>query len=557
MRKSTLFSLFLSFCLTPAVWAVSTIEILVTNADAYNADGTTVLGTFDTFGFSSANASGDIVFIGKMNLSAPDVTTQNDEGVWVKYDGDPKAYLVVREGDAEAAGRLFSRATRSPIINDAGKILIQCTLRGAATVADNYAMYSGTPGAMTLVVRKGGLAPDQTGAPTTAQFLTFGRAVLGNDATGTVAFQSTLARAILSGVTTTNNSGIWAKTAGTLKMVGREAAPLEGSIPDVPDAFLSTKFGLFYRPMVNAVGEIAFPGQLRRGSGGGTVRSLNMNFIMTGSAANSTSLTFATRGDDEAPDTSEPGYFRTFGNTMGFNSLGEVAFTGGMQNSVALEVNSTNNTGIWAGSPGSLNLVARKGDSAPDTLGASFAAFASPVLLSNEGGELAFMGRLKYEDLLVDGSNYIGLWHGDAVGQTLVARTGGSAPNYDGTPIDAGNVVFLKLYSFHFALNSYGQVVFRSMLHRKSQKYTGFQDDAIFALRKDKTTLIKIVQDGDQNFEPGKTVLRHSYVPGSGGEDGEPRAFAYGSNGIDDVGKLVYNVIFTDGSHALYLTEVD
>jgi hypothetical protein len=103
-----------------------------------------------------------------------------------------------------------------------------------------------------------------------------------------------------------------------------------------------------------------------------------------------------------------------------FNKIGQTGFRGGLTGSSAI---STNNQGVWAGEAGSLALVARRGDQAPNlpdgtVFGGGFFTFGVPGL--NSGGQTAFYGELA--DAGVASTNNSGIWLGTPGNQSLVVR---------------------------------------------------------------------------------------------------------------------------------------
>jgi hypothetical protein len=87
------------------------------------------------------------------------------------------------------------------------------------------------------------------------------------------------------------------------------------------------------------------------------------------------------------------------------------------------------------------NAFAREGGDAPGAGGASYGAFFDP--LSNAAGEVAFLAALKGKG--VKGSNRAGLWWGTPGAVQLVARGGDVAPGPDGEESDAEFSSFISV----------------------------------------------------------------------------------------------------------------
>src|SRR5207245_1091345 len=103
------------------------------------------------------------------------------------------------------------------------------------------------------------------------------------------------------------------------------------------------------------------------------------------------------------------------------NSQGYAAFTATLTGS---GVTRGNNEGLWWGKPGSLRLVARKGDAAPGTNG-RFGKFCS-IVLPDDNSVDGTIGPV-FLAKLSDKPNSLGLWAVDSQGTVqLVASKGDS-----------------------------------------------------------------------------------------------------------------------------------
>jgi T5SS/PEP-CTERM-associated repeat protein len=100
-------------------------------------------------------------------------------------------------------------------------------------------------------------------------------------------------------------------------------------------------------------------------------------------------------------------------------------------------ITATNDTGIWAGAIGSLTLVAREGDPAPDLGGPTFGNFAgtSQNFVVNENGDLAFLNTLVGASITTDSA--IWLCSGGTTG--LLAREGSAAPGMPAGAVFTGS----------------------------------------------------------------------------------------------------------------------
>ena len=137
-------------------------------------------------------------------------TADNDYGIWA---GAPdNLQLVAREGSpvTPGGGNLFSFLP--PQLNDQGQLLFHGSMAGVPSTQNN-ALWFGTPGAMTVLARKGSQA---AGMPAGVNYgdLVDDRVNSHRLADGgAVAFTSSVAGA---GVTAANDKALWVGTAGGL-----------------------------------------------------------------------------------------------------------------------------------------------------------------------------------------------------------------------------------------------------------------------------------------------------------------------------------------------------
>jgi hypothetical protein len=194
---------------------------------------------------------------------------------------------------------------------------------------------------------------------------------------------------------------------------------------------------VFGNPAINGVDHAAFQSTVTGSSGSG-VSVANNSGIWAGSGTNGRILVART-------GTPAPGYSTAPGSTAGtFTSLSDpvyadddsVAFLGKL--AVSGTVNGNNNIGIWATTSGSLALVARVGDPAPDATGTAtpggpvFGSF-SQFVLPDQGGVVILATLAIGTGGVVTADNH-GIW---AVGTngllTQIIRTG-EALSINGSP---------------------------------------------------------------------------------------------------------------------------
>jgi hypothetical protein len=295
-----------------------------------------------------------------------------------------------------------------------------------------------------------------------------------------------------------SSDGVFVGTSGALHAVALHdtAAPGGGN------------YAGFRDPVLNSAGQVAFSAvlgaTLTDGLFIGTPESVQT--IALGSTAAPTGGNFREDGLPFSPE---------------IDGSGRVAFW-------AILTGATSNQGLFAGYPGSIQMVALQGTPAPS--GQTYANFSSKRLNLDANGEVSF-------DAGLTGSEAIVLGQPDAL-QTLV-KLGDAAP-LGGNFSSFGNPL----------VDESGQVVFFAGL-------TGFGVTPLNRLGLytwSNGRLMKVVREGDQiNVDPGPGMdLRIVSKSGirlhesSGGEDG--RASSFSRNGY-----LTYRLTFTDNTSGIFL----
>ena len=224
------------------------------------AAGTTNAAKFDAFTSAqvSASSSGQIAFT-TMLKTTTGVTKANKYGLWM-WDGSQLANIA-RGGDpapGTPAGSVFVQPG-APLLR-ATMLLFYATLAttSGVTSSTDTGIWVLENGSISLIAREGFAA---TGAPRGAVFGTLPAALAGNDL-GDIVFKASLR--IASGVTSSNNDGIWARSPGTanvLTLIAREGS-------NAPQTPAGTVFTTFDTVVVSGGGQEAFTANLLAGPGG-------------------------------------------------------------------------------------------------------------------------------------------------------------------------------------------------------------------------------------------------------------------------------------------------
>jgi hypothetical protein len=240
-------------------------------------------------------------------------------------------------------------------------------------------------------------------APDTADGISFagaGEPLL--DATGNTLFLGNL---IGPGVFSHNNSALWYGNLDNVVLVAREGDP----VPGTDQGTIFSDLGL---SNVGSEGQVIF-GATTQGPDG------ERQGLWSGVAGDIAPLI---RNGDQAPGTPPEVVFDSFGESLirGGLSAFEARISG-----PSVSDRNNNNNGIWVERDGSLNLVARRGDPAPDTdLEVDFKDLQGFMLSAS--GAIALNGRLDGPG--IDSSNESGIWSDRTGGLELVARKGNQAP---------------------------------------------------------------------------------------------------------------------------------
>ena len=229
---------------------------------------------------------------------------------------------------------------------------------------------------------------------------------------------------------------------------------------DVAPGTGGAEFIGFVSPALNAAGEVAFEAFLRTGDTGPTVTGSNDNAIF--GPTPSGGLGILAREGDGAPDAGGAKF-----SSLGFpalNAAGGVAFQAFLRTGdTGPTVSGDNDNAIFGPTPsagGSLGIVAREDNPAPDAGGAEF-DFFNDVPALNAAGDVAFRAVLRTGDTgpTVDFTNrnrqaICGPTPSGGLG--ILAREGDPAP-------DAGGAEFSGFVD-NPALNTDGDVAFRAFL---------------------------------------------------------------------------------------------
>jgi hypothetical protein len=323
-------------------------------------------GNYGPFGIPVVSAAGQVATASQLNGPA-------NVGIFAGYPGSVQA-VALPGGPAPTGGTYTGLDT--PALNTSGTMAFLASMTGGPAA---QGIFAGTAGTFQPVAVQGAVAP--AGGTYTSGFTD---PVL--NASGQVAF-----RANLTGGTATQ--GIFVGTSGAVQAAAIQgAAAPAGGIYDF----------LVGSPELNAAGQLAFQARL---TGGTATSGL---FVGTPGAIQSVALQ-----GQAAPAGGNFGSFYP-GNLL-INSTGQVAFGANLTGGSATQ-------GLFAGGPGALKPVALQGATAPGGNGAVFSDFGSTNPVINASGYVAFVASLSGPGVTT--GNDEALFAGSPGDIQLVARKG-------------------------------------------------------------------------------------------------------------------------------------
>lgn len=459
-----------------------------TNSDAPNSDGSASVGKFDSQvrgGFLAEN--GHVVYPAQLLIGsgAPPVTVNDFQGIW--KDNGTGSKLLARSGSvAPGAGTaVWDILPMIPAISDAGDVTFYASLRigtGGVASTDDTAVWTQIGGSgLKLLVREGdsvnnaftGASIDHfaTGAFATASY---------TGTTGSVAYSAWLKgsttdtailRSNINGSTITHtlvakqNSAAPGLTGETFyNLAGGYTDPCrmdaQGNVAFA--AFTNTyKQGIWYQSNGGALVKVIASGDTAPDTGGATIYPSYLDMPAMGGNGTLAFHAFlnadgdtATRGREgiwrgpvgslvnllRSGDTNalRPGLGLPAGSKVGNMTTPWLSNANHLATTAWVDVDAdgfsnapTDKVGLFTDTSGTMKLVAKQGDTAPGTGGATFASFDPPVIGGQE--QMAFIGSLTGAG--VTGSNDQGVWREDANGGALqlLLRKGDTLATSQGT----------------------------------------------------------------------------------------------------------------------------
>ena len=274
---------------------------------------------------------------------------------------------VVLTGNSTPAGGNYSSVSSIPVLNNAGQVAFQAGITGGSST---FGLFTATSGSVQLV------ALVDTAAPSGGNFNTLSPPIINSN--GSLAFS-----AFLSGGT--SSQGIFTGDSNSIQTVA-----LQGTIAPAGGTYAAP---LTTGPPFNGAGQVGFISNLTAGS------SSQGLFVGTSGSVQTIALQSTT-----APS---GGNYSSLGNVV-LNGTGQVAFrttlTGG-----------SSTDGIYVGVPGSIQTVAIQSAAAP--AGGNYNGFSSNPGLNN-------LGQVVFRASLTGGTSSSGIFVGTPGSIQAVAISG-------------------------------------------------------------------------------------------------------------------------------------
>ncbi|MEK6702787.1 MAG: choice-of-anchor tandem repeat NxxGxxAF-containing protein [Planctomycetota bacterium] len=354
-------------------------------------------------GVAAANSLG--IFSG---TTSADVTLLVQSGT--QAPGGPAGATMDLNGSSSGFNAETAR------INAAGVISFVSLFTGGGSTANvnNQAIFTGTAGGgFGMFVRRGDAAPGTAGAVLNTSFLTSNPI----NASGTGFFAAALTGGDVSG--TTNNNGIFGGIAGNLSLIARRGGAAAG--------VAGGTFGTLGNPvpnMANANGQLVF-GNTLNSTGGVTSANDSVLYMYTPGSG----LSLLAREGNPAPGTSGATYTGSFTmNTANFNNAGQAAYGATLAGGDV--VGTTNNAAFYIATTGGSTLAWRNGTAASGTDATFLSASAFNLGIDN-AGRIVLSAALTGGTTTT--ANDSGIWYGAPGLLELIAREGSAVPTLNAT----------------------------------------------------------------------------------------------------------------------------
>ncbi|MFO1052822.1 MAG: choice-of-anchor tandem repeat NxxGxxAF-containing protein [Planctomycetota bacterium] len=412
-------------------------EVLLTHGEAHPSlpAGASIGGT-SSFDSAVMDSSGNILFRARMTGGS---VTAIDERAYFYGRTNADLHIVVRGGDPAPTltGVTLNTATASgiggsPRISPSGIMMWSSSLSGTnVTTINDTAIFWGMPNGFIILAREGDLAGGSAGVAGCTYSTSFSISAqpTGINAAGVCLFQSSLSGGDVNG--TTNNSAWFSGVPGAVDVVQRKGdTVLSGQVVSA----------LGFVSQLNAGGQVLHDETLSTTLGNPPATALNdkVLFLWTPGLGNQV---VAREGDPAPGTQGAifGNATNTWSVNTGSTTLTDSGNTAIVADLIGGDATSgVNDRAIYFGGANGLSMVVRRGDAAPGTLGLTFDVFNNTSLTCQDGGRVAFFGALAGSGVTT--SNDSSMWVGTAGNLQMLAREGDPAPGVAGAIFGASGI---------------------------------------------------------------------------------------------------------------------
>ncbi len=381
--------------------------ITLNTATAQGLNGTVRMSSTGIMMFASA-------------MSGTGLTTSNDSAFFGGLPGSLAPFF--REGDpapgtagATLSSSFSSMSQQSTGCNESGYILFQSATAGGDTItsgttANNSGWFTGLPGNLQLMQRKGDLVLGGTVGISALGFISQMNSL------GQVLHDETLSTSLgTTPATAANDKTLWIYNQGVGNtLILREGDPAPGT---GGGTFSLASNGWTVNTGSNTFnnnGNTVISADI---SGGNVVAGLTDRALYIGGISG---WTMAMRRGDVAPGTGGATFDVVSNASLNINNGDEIAFEASL---LGGGTTTTNDTGIWKGTANNFVKIMQEGDPAPGTAGAVFGNQTGLFMIMNERGQIVFSASLVGGDVVpVSGNGNATYAYDPIVGLQLVAR---------------------------------------------------------------------------------------------------------------------------------------
>lgn len=510
----------------------STLGDVVTGNAAPGTDGTTNIGNFDILrrgAFFAENS--DMVFPGSLTIGSgsPSVTADNSQGIW-KGTGS-SLRLIAQTGTLvpDVPGTVFDYLPIVPAITDGGEITMLASLRigiGGVTVNDDVGVWSEVGGGgLSLVLREGDAVPDLAGV----QVGRFASGVYATATTGATSGETAFSVSFKGASTDTAilRASINGATVA-VQVVARENSPAPGTALQFGNIA-----GSYSDPArMDAAGNLIFAALTKPGNKEGLWYQ-----PVSGSLAK------VVAADDTAPGTGGATFSRIQRPSIGSN--GRIAFRA-MLNANGDNSGNLRNDGIWFGdaaNPAGLTCILRRGDTNATVAGLTATQKVGNMWggwLSN-GNQGAWKG---WVDMDGNGTSAAptdvhSIYANTSGSMALIVKVGDTAPGVAGATFTGFDLPLV---------GGQEQAAFLGVI--AGPGVTSANNQGLWREAPNGGGLTLLLRSGEVvNTTLGAKTIQAIDFPSSGQTDRRWEQPVMDSNG-----RLLMNVLFTDGSSSQLVT---